>query len=302
MNSLPEPPNIRQVNKRPKTAAMEKKKTAPRRPAKSKPPVKKRSARDPESPLDVLCPSPWKNPHYQRLTDLAPKIGEAAMMLHSNTQEGKELRLPSEKLLHEVLDALGQFRRISRRSPDASLLTLAAEADEMWERLHLCERIKRLATNLKPWMLESPIETLEWSRKDPDYLKRLRSILRENADATASDLVKLIPLFSEASRRHIEVVAKTAQTVPAQIALARFCADFLRERESRYAEQRRLLQPLNNFFCQFDSAPLLCEAGFISEVKMQLIMRVLRYQRARANARARQERHRSRQKKPPAQA
>jgi hypothetical protein len=282
---------------------MKKKKTAPRRRVKSKPPVKRRSARDPESPLDVLYASPFKNPHYQRLTELAPKIGEAAHQLHVNALQAKGLELPSEKLLHDLLIALEMFRRISRRCPEASLLTLAAEADEMWERLDLCGRIKKLATNLKPWMIESPVETLEWSRKDPGYIKRLRALLRENVDASPSDLEKLIPLLPEQYQEQIEVIRcadtrKNAETDAVRKALAHLCADFLREREARYTEQRRLLQPLRNFFDQFASIHLLCDAGFICEAKKQAIITIME----RQSARARQQRHRSRQKKVPAKA
>ena len=288
--------------KRPNTQAKKKRKPASREAIKSKSLMKRRSARDPESPLDGLHAGPFKNPHYLRLTELAPQIGEAASKLCACAVEGKGLELPSEKLLHDVLDALRQFRRISRRSPGASLMTLAAEADEMWERLHLRKRIKRLAANLKPWMLESPIEKLESSRKDPSYLKRLRSLLRENVDAGASDLVKLIPMFSEATRRNIEILAKTAQTNATQIALARLCVELLREPEARYTEQRRLLEPVYQFLCEFDSAHLLREAGFISEVREQALIRFMQIHRARASARVRKQQERSRQKKPAAKA
>lgn len=286
---------------------MKKKKAAPRRQVKSKPPVTRRSGKIIRDAFDGLNPA---SPVFHRwnLKRLAPEIKDAAKKLAFNREHGKGPEVPSEALLDDLLAALGSFRIISRRSPEASLMTLAAEADKMWESLRLCEEINNLAANLKPWMIEPPVRIRIWIRKNPGYAVRFQALINQNAVANPSDLEKLIPLVSEQLRKQIEVILsedprKNARSDEVQRVLAHLCVDFLREREARYAEQQRLLQPLFRFFCLLDgehNVHLLCKAGFISETAKQLLITDTARERARASALERKRRERRKKARPEA--
>ena len=271
-----------------------KKKRRQDKPDKSKITVKKRSARNLESPLDFFTGPAW---HHRQLKTLAPQIGQAVEQLCINRMTCKPMALPSEKLLHDLLHALHAFRAISRRGPNASLMNLAAEADEMWESLRLCKRITRLASNLAPLMTtftKSPFETLDLRQPKSPFRTRLRALLKNKVLAQAQDLEKLIPLLPEERRKHFEIMQKNAATPPARIALARECAITLREQFEKCTEQRRLANPLFHFFLELNDRRLLQTAGFVSEDDDQKLMAF----RKRRKARERQRRHRNEQKAP----
>lgn len=288
---------------------MKKKKAAPRRQVKSKPPEPKshaeqfkskppatrRSGKVILSPFDPLDPS---SPvyHYQQLTRLADEMSAVS---------GMGLEMPSERILHDLLNALCQFRSISKRGPHVSLMTLAREADKMWESLRLCENLGRLATELGACAIQSPMRTLEKKHQKSGFAigglrQWLRAMLRKQATPKAGDLEILIPLVSERLRKQIEVILsedprKNARTDEVRMVLAQQCADELCEQNAQYLARERLLRPCFDFFLALNDRELFRKAGFISEAEDQEIT-LLRHSKATKDARERQKRCRSKKK------
>jgi hypothetical protein len=268
-----------------------KKKPIRKKAAKSNPTLKRRSSKVSGSPLDVFGGPPW---HHWQLMDLAPQIGKAAEQLAIHRRANKALTLPAEKLLSDVIFALKDFRSISKRGPNASLMTLAREADEMWEGLRLSERLERLATNLEPRLIKSPREALDSGSNNLNLGRRLSKLLRRGAKAEEKDLEMLIPLIPEETQKDIGIIRQAVQSPHAQSALARLCTYFLHERNADYSTQQRLLTPLFKFFLELNDKHLLRKAGFISKAEVDEMTALRKVK----NARERQRRHRSKKRTP----